>query len=302
MENVTSTQVILVTGAGSGIGHAIATVLARAGHTVYASLRLTQPEGARRATAIRALAAAENLALHIVSLDVLSETSCRAAIDQILVEHGRIDVVVNNAGMLMTGITEAFDPDQLQRIFDTNATSWLRVNQAVLPAMRRQGYGTLVYTGSTTAHISEPFLGPYAAAKAAGDVLAEVMGMEVRPFGIETIIIVPGAFTSGTEHFAHAVAPAYSSIVNQYGLLPTRAETLGERLEAIDKENGGSLDVTAVGDALRDALALPIGQRPYRLFVDGQKKGVEDILAVKDARQAALLDGFGLSDLAPPGS
>src|SRR3546814_4286071 len=78
--------------------------------------------------------------------------------------------------MLMTGITEAFDPDQLQRIFDTNASSWLRVNRAVLPVMRRQGHGTLVYTGSTTAHIPEPFLGPYAATKAAGDVLAEEIG------------------------------------------------------------------------------------------------------------------------------
>src|SRR3546814_8508696 len=87
--------------------------------------------------------------------------------------------------MLMTGITEAFDPDQLQRIFDTNASSWLRVNRAVLPVMRRQGHGTLVYTGSTTAHITEPFLGPYAAAKAAGDVLAEVIGMAVRAFGID---------------------------------------------------------------------------------------------------------------------
>src|SRR3546814_6669629 len=106
--------------------------------------------------------------------------------------------------MHMTGITEAFDPDQLQRICDTNASSWLRVNRAVLPVMRRRGHGTLVYTGSTTAHIPEPFLRPYAAAKAAGDVLAEVIGMEVRAFGIDTIIIVPGAFTAGTEHFVHA--------------------------------------------------------------------------------------------------
>src|SRR3546814_2603933 len=155
--------------------------------------------------------------------------------------------------MLMTGITEAFDPDQLQRIFDTNASSWLRVNRAVLPVMRRQGHGTLVYTGSTTAHIPEPFLGPYAAAKAAGDVLAEVIGMEVRAFGIDTIIIVPGAFTAGTEHFVHAVGPACPTIVTQYGELAARAETLGERLAEIDNANGGSLNVTAVGADLRDA-------------------------------------------------
>lgn len=295
-------QIILVTGAGSGIGLAIAMVLARARHCVYASLRLSRPEGPSRASAIREQAAREGLDVRVIDLDVLSEASCRAAVDQILVEQGRLDVAVNNAGMLMTGIAEAFGPEQLQHIFETNATSWLRVNRAVLPVMRRQGRGTLAYTSSTTAHIAEPFLGPYAAAKAAGETLAEVMGMEARPFGIDTVIVVPGAFTSGTEHFADAGAPAFPSVVAQYGALPGRAETLGYRLHAIDAGNGGSLDVAAVGEALRDALARPIGQRPYRLFVDPQRKGSEDILAIQDARQAELLRQFGLSDLAPPKS
>ncbi len=293
-------QIVLVTGAGSGIGHAIAIVLARAGHSVYASLRLKRPEGPGRATAIDELALREGLDLRVIDLDVLSEASCRAAVDQILLEQGRLDVLVNNAGMLMTGITEAFDPEQLQRIFDTNATSWLRVNRAVLPVMRRQGYGTLAYTSSTTAHIAEPFLGPYAAAKAAGETLAEVMGMEARPFGIDTVIVVPGAFNRGTEHFAHANTPAFPSVVAQYGELPGRAATLADRLQTIDDANGGSLDVSTVGEALRDAIAKPIGQRPYRIFVDAQRKGVEDILTVQDARQANLLHQLALSDLAPP--
>lgn len=292
-------QIILVTGAGSGIGNAIAVVLARAGHCVYASLRLARPEGEQRAATIRELAKRDGLDLHVVDLDVLSEASCRAAVDLVLVEQGRIDVVVNNAGMLMTGITEAFDPDQLQRIFDTCATSWLRMNRAALPVMRRQGYGTLAYTGSTTAHLAEPFLGPYAAAKAAGEAIAEVMGMEARPFGIDTIILVPGAFTTGTEHFAHANQPAYPSIQAQYGDLPARAATLGAKLEALDAKHGGSLDVSALGEALRDALAMPRNERPYRVYVDGQHKGVEQVLAGQERRQADLLDQFGLSDLMP---
>src|SRR3546814_17300102 len=119
--------------------------------------------------------------------------------------------------MLMTGSTEAFDPDQLQRIFDTNASSWLRVNRAVLPVMRRQGHGTLVYTGSTTAQIPEPFLGTYAAAKAAGDVLAEVIGMEGRAFGIDKVIIVPGALHPGNHHFVPTARPACPTIVTQHG-------------------------------------------------------------------------------------
>src|SRR3546814_16613462 len=114
-----------------------------------------------------------------------------------LMEQGRVRVIVNNAGMLMTGITEAFDPDQLQRIFDTNASSWLRVNRAVLPVMRRRGHGALVYTGSTTAHIPEPFVGTHASAQAAGEVLAELIGMGVRAVGMYQILIRPGGTARG---------------------------------------------------------------------------------------------------------
>jgi NAD(P)-dependent dehydrogenase (short-subunit alcohol dehydrogenase family) len=299
MTAATDSQVVVVTGAGSGIGLAIATVLARAGHHVYAGLRLSRSEGEERASVIHDLAGREGLDLRVVDMDVLSEPSCRAAIDQVVGERGRLDVVVNNAGMLMTGITEAFAPEQVQTIFDTNATSWLRVNRAALPVMRRQGQGVLAYTSSTTAHVAEPFLGPYAAAKAAGEALAEVMGMEVRPFGIETVIVVPGAFTSGTDHFAHAGAPANPAVVAQYGDLPSRAETLGDRLREIDAAHGGPLDVTAVGEALRDVLSHPHGTRPRRVFVDGQHKGVESITDVQDARQRSLLDAFGLGDLVP---
>jgi hypothetical protein len=105
------------------------------------------------------------------------------------------------------------------------------------------------------------------------------MGMGARPFEIDTIIIVPGAFTTGTEHFKHANQPAYPSIQAQYGDKPARAATLGAKLEAIDAKHGGSLDVSAVGEALCDALALPRNERPYRLYVDGQHKGVERVLA-----------------------
>lgn len=201
-------KVILVTGAGSGIGRAVAEVLARAGHCVYASMRSVADLNKARAEAFAQLSSAQQIDLRTVELDVLSGSSCRAAVDRILFEQGRLDVVVNNAGMLMVGIAEAFTPEQVARIIDTNAISWLRVNRAALPAMRRQGCGVLIYIGSTTARVHEPFSGPYIASKVAGEALAEVMAFEVSGAGIESVIIVPGGFTSGTEHFAHAQAPA----------------------------------------------------------------------------------------------
>lgn len=290
-------KVVLVTGAGSGIGRAVAEVLARTGHCVYASMRSIMDHGGGRATELRQFAEREGVELRVVEMDVLSEASCRAAVDQVLAEQGRVDVVVNNAGMLMLGMTEAFAPEQLAHILDTNAISWLRVNRAVLPAMRRQGFGVLVYISSTIAHIFEPFMGPYVASKAAGEALAEVMGFEVSRFGVESVIVVPGAFTSGTDHFAHAHAPAHGAVVAQYGDLPKVVESLGQRLEAIDAANGGALDVSAVGEAVRRVLDLPHGERPARIVVDGQHKGVEELIALRHAKQAAFFKQLGVDDL-----
>jgi NAD(P)-dependent dehydrogenase (short-subunit alcohol dehydrogenase family) len=295
----TDPQVVLVTGASSGIGHAIALALARNGHIVYASMRETEGKNAQRVAQLRQLAKRENIALGTLELDVLSETGCRAAVDAILCKEGRLDVVVNNAGMLMQGISESFSIDQVARIIDTNALSWLRVNRAVLPAMRRQGHGLLMYVGSTTARLHEPFLGPYVASKAAGDALAEIMGMEVRPFGIESVTLVPGAFTTGTEHFAHAQAPVYAAIVEQYGDLAARMATLGDKLNAIDAANGGALTVEDVGSAACQVLSMPRGTRPSRVIIDGQQKGTEAIDAVYHVKQTAFLAQLGLADLAP---
>jgi NAD(P)-dependent dehydrogenase (short-subunit alcohol dehydrogenase family) len=293
-------QVVLVTGAGSGIGRAIAIALARAGHRAYASMRDIRGRNRGRADALRLLARQESLPLEILELDVLSEIGCQTAISRILAERRCLDVVVNNAGMLMQGLTEAFSVKQIAHIIDTNALSWLRVSRAALPAMRREGQGLLMYVGSTTTRLHEPFMGPYIASKVAGDALAEILGMEVRPFGIESVTLVPGAFISGTEHFAHSHRPEYPAIEQQYGELPDRMARLGERLSAIDAANGGSPDVSVVGQAAVDVLAMPRGQRPSRLVVDGQRKGTEAIDAVYYEKQVAFLRKMGLGDLLPP--
>lgn len=293
-------QVVLVTGAGSGIGRAIALSLARAGHQVYASMRDIRGTDGVRAAALRELSAQEAIPLETLQLDVICEPDCQAAVNQILAREGHLDAVVNNAGMLMQGITEAFSVEQVAHIMDTNALSWLRVSRAALPVMRRQGHGVLMYVSSTTARLHEPFLGPYIASKAAGDALAEVIGMEVRPFGIESVILVPGAFTSGTEHFAHAQHPEYFEIERQYGAVTERIAGLGVRLKALDAANGGSSDVAVVGRAACEVLAMPRGQRPSRMTIDGQNKGTEEIDAVCHRRQGAFLSLMGLEDLIPP--
>lgn len=290
-------KVILVTGAGSGIGRAVAEALSKVGHCVYAGMRSTTDRNKERAEDLRQFADSQQVDLRIIETDVLSDMSCRSAVDQILIEQGRLDVVVNNAGMLMVGMMESFTPEQVEEILNTNAIAWLRVNRAVLPAMRRQGQGVLIYISSTTARMHEPFIGPYVASKAAGEALAEVMSFEVSPFGIESVIVVPGAFTKGTDHFKNARAPADTAVVAQYGDLPKIIEALGPRLEAIDAANGGVMEVSEVGDVVCRVLALPHGERPARIVVDAQQKGLEQINALHRTKQSAFFKKMGFDHL-----
>ena len=180
-------QIVLVTGAGSGFGRATAIELARAGHVVYASMRRDDLEGhsKERWASLRSVASEERLDLRPLELDVQEDASCRAAVDRIVADEGRLDVAMNNAAMMMHGLTEAFRPEQVLQILDLNAVSWLRVNRAVLPVMRRAGKGLLVYTGSGINCLPDPFTGPYAASKAAGDVLAEVRRSKTARYGLK---------------------------------------------------------------------------------------------------------------------
>lgn len=290
--------VAIVTGAGSGIGRVVAEELVLAGHTVYAGVRDIEGRNRDRAESLREFGRRHEAFLFPLELDVLSEPGCRSAVDNVLARHGRIDLLVNNAGMLMTGIAEGFTPDQFLRILDTNAVSWLRVNRAVLPVMRRQGSGTLAYISSTTVHLAEPFMATYIASKAAAEALAEVFAFEVGQFGIDTVIVVPGAFTHGTEHFTHSSGPNDTGVVDQYGSLRSRADDIPDRLAEIDTAyGGGSADIRSVGTALVDVLRKPPGRRPRRVVVDGQHKGVEELDAVRQARQQQFFTQLGIADL-----
>src|SRR5919107_4989261 len=208
---------IVVTGASSGFGALTVRALADAGHTVYAGMRET---GGRKAPAVAELAGyarEHGVDLRAVEMDVGDQASVDAAVERIVAEGGRLDVGVHNAGHMVLGPTEAFTPEQLAAVYDTNVVSTQRVNRAVLPHLRAQGDGLVVWVGSSSSRGgTPPYLAPYFAAKAAEDALAVSYAAELARFGIDTTIVVPGAFTSGTNHFAHAGHPETPEIVAAY--------------------------------------------------------------------------------------
>ncbi|WP_435124938.1 SDR family oxidoreductase [Actinacidiphila sp. bgisy144] len=276
---------VLITGAATGIGNLTARALARAGHRVHASMRGPGTRNAAPAAELRRLAEAERLDLKVVELDVTSQESADRAVAAVLADGGALDVVIHNAGHLVTGYVEAFTAEEIARLVDVNTLGVQRLNRAALPHLRGQGSGTLLYVGSTIPVTTPPFLGPYVVSKAAMDALALVTSYEVAPLGIETVIVMPGAFTQGTDHFPKAGRPADTTGVaagyQALDPLVARNEQATERLFT----PGTPADPSAVAEEIARILSLPFGERPFRSVVDLTNSQVEQAnSAVLEAR------------------
>src|SRR6184192_597381 len=181
--------VIVITGASSGFGALAARALAQAGHTVYASMRGTTGRNAPQVAEAQKYAAEHGVDLRTIELDVASQASADAAIQKIVTAHGRLDLVIHNAGHMVFGPAEAFTPEQFAQLYDINVLSTQRVNRAALPQMRKQGRGLVVWVSSSSARGgTPPYLSPYFA-KAAMDSLAVSYASELTRWGIETSII-----------------------------------------------------------------------------------------------------------------
>jgi NAD(P)-dependent dehydrogenase (short-subunit alcohol dehydrogenase family) len=276
---------VLITGASSGFGALTARAMADAGHKVYAGMRNAhgRPEAAE----------ARAYGLIPVDLDVTSDESVAA------LQVPDLDVIVHNAGHMVTGPAEAFTPEQYAALYDTNVLGTQRVNRKLLPAMRARGDGLVVWVGSSsTRGGTPPYLAPYFAAKAAMDAVAASYALELARFGIETSIIVPGAFTGGTNHFAHSGRPADATVTAAYedrysGLM----DQVGAALAAITPPDA---DVTEVARAIVRVVDMPKGTRPFRVHIDPADDGAAVVNAVADRIRAEFLGRIGLSDLLHP--
>jgi NAD(P)-dependent dehydrogenase (short-subunit alcohol dehydrogenase family) len=291
--------VVLITGASSGFGLLTARSLAHAGHTVYASMRETAGRNAPQAAEVAAYAKANDIDLRTVELDVGEQASVDAAVAAVIAEAGRLDVIVHNAGHMTFGPAEAFTPEQMAALFDVNVLSTQRLNRAVLPHMRARGEGLVVWVSSSSAKGgTPPYLGPYFAAKAAMDQMAVSYAGELVRFGVDTSIVVPGAFTKGTNHFAHAGQPADTEAAKAYaeGLYSDIPDAILKGLTALEPVDA---DVQKVADAIVEVVAAPRGHRPYRVFIDPSEDGAEVVAGVQDRVRSEMLRRMGLDDLVP---
>lgn len=191
-------KVAIVTGSSSGIGFETALALAREGYYTYATMRDT-----KKGNQIKEVAKKENLKLEVLEIDVDKDETVQAAINKIVREKSRIDVLVNNAGYGLFGCLEDLSMDDLKAQFETNFFGIVRTSQAVIPVMRKQKSGIIVNISSVAGRIGFPVSPAYISSKFALEGLSESMRYELSPFGINTIIIEPGViktnFMSSTK-------------------------------------------------------------------------------------------------------
>jgi NAD(P)-dependent dehydrogenase (short-subunit alcohol dehydrogenase family) len=293
-------QVIVITGASSGFGALTARALAHAGHIVYASMRETTGRNAAQVAEVARHAAEYGVDLRTVELDVASDQSAQAGIAKVIADNGRLDVVIHNAGHMSFGPAEAFTPEQFAQLYDINVLSTQRVNRAALPQLRKQGRGLLVWVSSSSARGgTPPYLSPYFAAKAAMDSLAVSYAGELARWGIETAIIVPGAFTRGTNHFVHSGSPADKSRAAEYDEGPY-AGLPDQALKGLASLEPADADAGTVAEAIVRVVGMPFGKRPFRTHVDPSQDGAEIVNGVADRVRAEMFRRIGIADLLSP--
>ena len=230
-------RVVLITGASSGIGRATAELMAARGHQVFG--------GVRAPATTRPLAGVE-----IVPLDVRDDASAKACVDEVRSRAGRIDVLINNAGVNLVGAVEETSIRQAQALFDTNVIGVLRMIQAVLPDMRRQGACLIVNISSILGVIPAPFMGVYASTKHALEGLSESLDHEVRAFGIRVVLIEPHYTRTNLD----ASAAQAESRIEAYAMQRQRTAAV------VTRETNTGLEPKRVADEVLRAI-----EGPYRM-------------------------------------
>ncbi|MFQ5940426.1 MAG: SDR family oxidoreductase [Nitrososphaerales archaeon] len=239
-------KIAVVTGSSSGIGLATSLLLARNGFHTYGTMRNVGKSGS-----IADIIKKENLSLQVLQLDVNDDKSVKNAIDKIVSEERRLDVLVNNAGYGLLGCVEDLSLDGVRDIFETNLFGVVRVTQAVLPVMRKQRSGTIVNVSSILGRVGFPVTPAYTSTKFALEGLSESMRYELEQFGIKVIILEPGVvrtdfldnmkITKKAKHSRSSYTQLTQKVYAGYKLLMTHGtppeEVAKVILEAVTSDN-----------------------------------------------------------------
>ncbi len=280
---------VLLTGAGGGFGLLTAKALREKGHKVFGTLRDIGGRNAGVAAELRALG------VEVLEMDVTSDASVDAAVASVIARAGALDVVINNAGVGVLGVQEAFTSADLQRLFDVNVTGAHRVTRAAAPHLRARGQGLLLFVSSLLGRIAVPFYGPYNASKWAMEALAENYSLELSGFGIDVAIVEPGGYP--TAFVSNLLTPSDSAREATLGGMPEAARQFLKGFEAAMASNPAQ-DPNQVAQAIVTLIEQAPGTRPFRTIVDNMGMGgaLGPYNAMLAQVTAGIFGAFGMAD------
>ncbi|MDE2433805.1 MAG: SDR family oxidoreductase, partial [Burkholderiales bacterium] len=251
-----SSNVVVITGCSSGFGEDAVKAFADKGYRVWGTLRDAQGRNAAKRAALEAYSSR----ISVIEMDVTDDASVAAAFEQILAQ-GPVDVLINNAGVMYLGITEAFSIAQAKEQMETNYYGAIRTMQAVLPAMRAARSGLIINTSSLVGQISPPFFSTYSATKHALEGYVQGLRYEVSPFGVDVAIVQPGPF--GTGLLAGGKAPERNDVLANYGDLAAVPNAMGQHFATFLQSDAAPKPQLVV-DAYLALADMPAGKRPTR--------------------------------------
>ena len=275
-----SSKVVVITGCSSGFGEGAVKAFADRGYRVWGTLR----DGQGRNAAKKAALEAYSNRVSVIDMDVTVDDAVTAAFARILME-GPVDVLINNAGVMYLGITEAFSIAQAREQMETNYFGAIRAMQAVLPAMRAARSGLIINTSSLVGQISPPFFSTYSATKHALECYTQGLRYELAPLGIDVALVQPGPF--GTGLLTGGQAPARGDVLAGYGELAGVPAAIGQHFAAF-LQSDEAPNPQLVVDAYVALADMPAGTRPTRTVV-GITWGVDAMNAAKQPIQDRVL-------------
>ena len=277
---MTQAKRVVITGASSGFGEGAVRAFADKGYRVWGTMRDADGRNAGKKAALEALS--KNVS--VIDMDVASDESVAAGFARILAQ-GPVDVLINNAGIMYLGITEAFSIAQAKEQMETNYYGAIRTMQAVLPGMRAARSGLIINCSSLVGQISPPFFSTYSATTHALEGYTQGLRYELSPFGIDVAIVEPGPF--GTGLLASGQAPAHGDMLASYGELAGVPAAMGAHFAAFLQSEQAPKPQLVV-DAYVALADMPAGKRPTRTVV-GIAWGVDEMNAAKQPIQDRVL-------------
>lgn len=287
---------ILITGTSSGFGHLGAMHYARLGARVFATMRnMPRPE----AETLQKVAVDEKLDLHVIEIDVLSDEQVAAGVTEAeRINGGPLDVLVNNAGIVIGGPIEVQGMDATRLAFDTNVLGYQRMIRAVLPGMRSRKSGLLVNISSQQGRVMMPHFGLYSATKFAVESMSEQLAYELVPHGIDVLIIEPGGYPTDVGQNRAKYTQALAATVEERHASGYPEQI--ERMKAPARTGTwpGAPDPMDIPRTIAEVAAMPAGRRPLRLAVHpGNKPQLEINRVCRETQLTWLGDMPGAGDM-----